>query len=182
MGEISKAPFGSRDATLELSPAQRAGCSWQKCNRPEGTGEIRHPFRTHKFAWRETRHWRVWLISNVASRHFPLPTINVGLNFLSDSAAGAHIVDEWMKSPRLLSAVVMRPWNLARRSVPGTCGENENVLKGQGKSSVPSGRINSLGARPDTGVSGLFPMSLRDTSLYPLQTSTTTEVSCAFTL
>jgi hypothetical protein len=38
--------------------------------------------------------------------------------------------------------------------VPGTCGKNENLLKGRGKSSVPSGRINSFGARPDTGVSG----------------------------
>ena len=46
----------------------------------------------------------------------------------------------------------------------------ETVLKGQGKSGVPPGRMNSFGGRPDTGVSGLFPLSLRDTSLYPLQT------------
>jgi hypothetical protein len=34
------------------------------------------------------------------------------------------------------------------------CSNIEIVLKGQGKSGVPSGRMNSLGARPDTGVSG----------------------------
>jgi hypothetical protein len=36
----------------------------------------------------------------------------------------------WAKSSRGLSAVAERRWRLARHSVPGTCGKNENVLKG----------------------------------------------------
>jgi len=30
VGEIFKAPFGGRGATLEISPAQRAGYWWHK--------------------------------------------------------------------------------------------------------------------------------------------------------
>jgi hypothetical protein len=46
------------------------------------------------------------------------------------------------------------------------------------ESTVPSGRKNSVGISPDTGVSGLYPMSLRDTSLYSLQTSKNRFVAC----
>jgi hypothetical protein len=51
----------------------------------------------------------------------------------------------WVKSSRGLSAVAERRWKLARQSVPGAGGKNETGLKGQGKSGVLSGRMNSFG-------------------------------------
>jgi hypothetical protein len=49
--------FGGRGATLEISPAQRAGCWLQNRIRPEGTAEIQRPFGTHEFVWRAASHF-----------------------------------------------------------------------------------------------------------------------------
>jgi hypothetical protein len=46
-----------RGVTLKIGLAQRARCWLQWGNRSDGTEEIRRPFRTHEFVWRETSHF-----------------------------------------------------------------------------------------------------------------------------
>jgi hypothetical protein len=60
--KLFKARFRSRGATLEISPAQRAGCWLQKQNRPDKTAEIQRPFRTHELVWRATSHFVAGLL------------------------------------------------------------------------------------------------------------------------
>ena len=43
-------------------------------NEVESRTRIRRPSRTEKLSWDPTRHWRAWLISDVAARPWDVPT------------------------------------------------------------------------------------------------------------
>jgi len=116
-----------------------------KVRRKATARPFRRPFRTNSLG-RVTRHWRVWLISEVASRQVPVA---------HDKGRGPLLAGH-DGCPTGIDKVVAGALTKKRRR--RLARKRSHVLKGQWKqppvlSIVPSGRIHWV-VLPDTGVSG----------------------------